>query len=70
MSRAGEATGHHLFIANLDGYETEIDYAAYRERYEECGRMLNGLEKALERQLPDHERQWPNHGGEGRKTEP
>ena len=58
----GEAleTIHHLFIAKLKGYEAEAIYKTYRQRYEECIRMLNGLEKKLETQLPEHERRWPN----------
>ena len=30
----------------------------YRERYQECIRMLNGLEKTLERKLPVSDRRW------------
>jgi four helix bundle protein len=57
----GEAleTVHHLFIAKLKGYETDSVYETFRRRYEECVRMLNGLEKKLEAQLPDSERRWP-----------
>ena len=54
---AGE-TIHHLFIAKLKGYIKGNVYAAYRERYKQCIRMLNGLEKSLERRLPEKERRW------------
>lgn len=57
----GEAaeTVHHLYIAYLKGYETRSDYEEYRNRYQECIRMLNGIERTLERQLPESERRWP-----------
>jgi len=57
----GEAaeTIHHLYMAHLKGYESREDYERFRERYQECIRMLNGLERTLERQLPDRERRWP-----------
>ena len=29
------------------------------ESYKECIRMLNGLEKTLERKVPERERRWP-----------
>jgi four helix bundle protein len=56
----GEAleTIHHLFIASLKGYITNTDLDRIRERYQECIRMLNGLERALERQLPEESRRW------------
>ena len=56
----GEAleTVHHLYIARLKGYETQEVYVSYRSRYEECVRMLNGLERRLEQQLPERERRW------------
>jgi len=56
----GEAaeTIHHLFMAKLKGYITEKVYIEFRGRYKECIRMLNGLEKTLERKLPDRERRW------------
>ena len=57
----GEAaeTIHHLYMAHLKGYESRETYERFRERYQECIRMLNGLERTLERQLPDRERRWP-----------
>ena len=56
----GEAreTIHHLFVAKLKGYISNDTYQAYRERYRECIRMLNGLERTLERRLPEESRRW------------
>jgi four helix bundle protein len=54
---AGE-TIHHLYMAMLKNYITEETYQTIRERYKECIRMLNGLEKKLETKLPDRERRW------------
>ena len=54
---AGE-TIHHLFMAKLKGYIQNDVYSKYRERYKQCIRMLNGLEKSLERHLPEQERRW------------
>jgi four helix bundle protein len=56
----GEAaeTIHHLFMANLKGYITESAYKDFKKRYKECIRMLNGLEKALERKVPERDRRW------------
>ena len=56
----GEAaeTIHHLFMAKLKGYITEKTYLELRGRYKECIRMLNGLEKTLERKVPERERRW------------
>jgi len=51
-------TIHHLFIAKFKGYITEVVYQEYRDRYKTCIRMLNGLEKSLERKLPNRERRW------------
>jgi four helix bundle protein len=57
----GEAleTVHHLYMARLKGYLDGEVYGAYTERYHECVRMLNGLERKLERRLPVSERRWP-----------
>jgi hypothetical protein len=33
----------------------ESVYASYRGRYKECIRMLNGLDKSLEKRLPESE---------------
>jgi four helix bundle protein len=56
----GEAaeTIHHLFMAREKGYVTAEVYVSFRARYKECIRMLNGLEKTLERKLPEGERRW------------
>ena len=56
----GEAaeTVHHLFVAQLKDYLTDAQYQAYRARYEECIRMLNGLERTLESKLPETDRRW------------
>jgi len=56
----GEAaeTIHHLFMAKLKGYISEEVYLEFRGRYKECIRMLNGLEKTLERKIPERERRW------------
>ncbi len=56
----GEAseTVHHLFMAQLKGHITPEVYQAFRARYKECIRMLNGLEKTLERKIPAQERRW------------
>ena len=56
----GEAleTVHHLYIAKLKGYVADDVYESTRNRYLECVRMLNGLERALERQLPESQRRW------------
>lgn len=42
-------TKHHLFTACKKKYLTEEQYKSYFNRYDECGRMLRGLEQALER---------------------
>jgi len=47
---AGE-TIHHLFMAKLKGYIDPSVYGSYRNRYKACIRMLNGLEKSLEKHL-------------------
>ena len=56
----GEAaeTIHHLFVAKLKGYVTDQQYQAQRARYEECIRMLNGLERTLEAKIPGDDRRW------------
>jgi four helix bundle protein len=54
---AGE-TVHHLFMAKLKGYITEKTYMEFRNRYKECIRMLNGLEKTLEHKIPAKDRRW------------
>jgi four helix bundle protein len=56
----GEAaeTIHHLYVALLKKYIASETYESFRARYKECIRMLNGLEKTLERKLPVSERRW------------
>ena len=56
----GEATEtiHHLFMARLKNYLTEEDCQMFRARYKQCIRMLNGLEKSLEKHLPKKDRRW------------
>lgn len=57
----GEAaeTVHHFYMAYLKGYENQATYEDYRARYQECIRMLNGMERTLEKQLPESDRRWP-----------
>jgi four helix bundle protein len=50
---------HHLYMGKLKGYHAEESYNDFRERYHECVRMLNGLERTLERQLPAEQRRFP-----------
>jgi four helix bundle protein len=52
-------TVHHLYVAHRKKYLTLKVYEAYRRRYLECVRMLNGLEKNYETKLSPHERSWP-----------
>ena len=47
-------------VLKLKGYIDQSVYSSYRSRYKECIRMLNGLEKSLEKHLPESERRWPN----------
>src|SRR4029077_57442 len=54
---AGE-TIHHLFMARQKGYVSADVYESFRAKYKECIRMLNGLERTLERKLPQGERRW------------
>jgi four helix bundle protein len=54
---AGE-TVHHLYMATLKQYLDKKTFLNYRERYQECVRMLNGLERTLERKLPPKDRRW------------
>src|SRR5687767_12630595 len=58
----GEAleTVHHLYIASLKRYIANELFEQYRDRYHECVRMLNGLERTLEQELPAHERRFPD----------
>ena len=56
-------TVHHLYIAKLKRYVPGTEYAAFRSRYQECVRMLNGLERTLENQINQHHRRWPTDSG-------
>jgi four helix bundle protein len=62
----GEAleTVHQLYVAKLKKYIAENVYESYRERYLECVRMLNGMERTLERQLKEPFRKWPSDPGQ------
>jgi len=51
-------TIHHLHIASLKRYLPPPSFDDLRSRYEECTRMLNGIERKLEQKLPAHERRW------------
>ena len=57
----GEAaeTIHHLYMAKLKAYIAEKVFRSYKSRYKECIRMLNGMEKSLEKHLPERDRRWP-----------
>ena len=56
----GEAleTVHHIYIALRKGYIAQPAYESVRARYEECVRMLNGLERTLERQIDESQRRF------------
>jgi four helix bundle protein len=53
---------HHLYVALRKGYLKKEVFDSYRQRYEECVRMLNGLERTLERQLDESLRRFPIEG--------
>ncbi len=57
----GEAseTVHHLFIVFRKRYIEPKVFEAFRARYHECVRMLNGLERKLEMQLDPAARRFP-----------
>ncbi|HEX8341652.1 MAG TPA: four helix bundle protein [Tepidisphaeraceae bacterium] len=50
---------HHLFIALRKRYLATATYEGLRDRYHECIRMLNGLERTLERNLTLEHRRFP-----------
>jgi four helix bundle protein len=58
----GEAleTVHHLYIAARKGYIERSTYEHFQGRYQECVRMLNGLERKLESQLDPSARRFPS----------
>jgi len=51
-------TIHHLYIAFMKGYINRDTFDQFRSSYNECVRMLNGLEKSLERFIPEKDRRW------------
>ena len=53
-------TVHHLYIALRKHYIQNELFESYRGRYQECVRMLNGLERTLERQLDDQHHRFPS----------
>jgi four helix bundle protein len=55
---AGE-TIHHLFMAHRRKYIDQPRYAHFKSSYKRCIRMLNGLEKSLEKHIPANDRRWP-----------
>jgi four helix bundle protein len=57
----GEAleTVHHLYIALRKRYITHELFESFCQRCQECIRMLNGLERTLERQLDNMDRRFP-----------
>jgi four helix bundle protein len=62
VNRSRGETGetiHHLYMAMMKGYLERNIYLQYRERYKECIRMLNGLERSIEKHLPSGSRRWP-----------
>ena len=52
-------TVHHLYVGKLKGYIDDRQYDGYRNRYMECIKMLNGLERTLEGQIDESSRRWP-----------
>jgi len=62
----GEAaeTVHHLYMAHLKKYESRDIYEDYNRCYQECIRMLNGMERTLEKHLPERDHHWPEATGE------
>ena len=46
------------YMALLKKYLSQKAFQRYRERYQECVRMLNGSEKTLEKKLPVSDRRW------------
>ena len=60
-SRGGACeTIHHLFMAKkLKRYIYRPIYGSYSSLDKECIRILNGLERSLEKHLPEAELRWP-----------
>ena len=51
---------HHLFVAFRKKYIDENAYEGLRQRYLECVRMLNGLERNYKKQLSPDNQTWPS----------
>lgn len=51
-------TVHHLYVARRKEYIDSEMFHRFKSRYQECVRMLNGLERTLERQIPEKDRRW------------
>lgn len=66
----GEAaeTVHHMYIAHIKGYECIRTSENYSQRYKECIRMLNGMERTLEKHLPERDQRWPEAACEERES--
>ena len=48
-------------MAKRKAYIGDDTFRSFKSRYKECIRMLNGMEKSLEKHLPEHDRRWsPN----------
>ena len=47
-------TKHHLTVSFKKGYFAQVKFDHLVARYDECGRMLKGLERALLRFAPEH----------------
>lgn len=65
-----EETIHHLYVAVLKGLVPEPEYHRLRSGYKECVRMLNGLERSLERHLPRSERKFVSIDSRSRGDSP
>lgn len=62
VNRARGETGetiHHLFIAKRRNYIDQARYDYFKSSYKRCIRMLNGLERSLEKYIPASDRRWP-----------
>jgi len=42
-----QETQHHLYIAHRKIYLSKTEYENFSDRYDECGKMLNGLYNAI-----------------------
>jgi four helix bundle protein len=57
----GEAaeTIHHLYMAYKKKYIEHDVFEELKGEYKKCIRMLNGLERSLEKHVPSGDRRWP-----------